>query len=351
MVNYKPNNASTQNVEQKYNEDFEYSIKPKTKKYRSEKYNKNTRVIRFFLISLIFVVITFCVAVIGFNYIGNRNFKEVFYSVSSLKINNKVRVIQISDLHKSSYGNDNSKLIDRVKKLKPDLIIYTGDCLDKLDDSTTNIVDLCSKLSNVAPSYYIYGNNEIEKYYDIYLTQDDLDAKFGFNDDNRIPQKLIDITDSFEKELENVGVKVLKNEYDTILVGKTKVDVFGVLTSNPSSFWPYAGENFDKFIFSDTGNLKITAIHEPFIFEEFSPDSWGDLMLAGHTHGGTVRVPVLGPLYTHEGGFFPQRDGKFVYGRYEVAGSPLIVSSGLDNKTFLRINNEPELIIVDVNRF
>ena len=95
----------------------------------------------------------------------------------------------------------------------------------------------------------------------------------------------------------------------------------------------------------------MTAVHEPFIFEEFAPDFWGDLMLAGHTHGGVMRIPVLGPLFTKEGGLLPERGGSFVYGRYDAAGKPLIVSSGLENSSIFRINNQPELVIIDINKF
>ena len=98
-------------------------------------------------------------------------------------------------------------------------------------------------------------------------------------------------------------------------------------------------------------NLKITAIHEPLIFEKFKHESWGDLMVCGHTHGGVVRLPIFGPLYTHEGGLLPEKNGDYVYGRYEVEGSPLIISSGLENRNIFRINNRPELVIIDVNKF
>ena len=74
-------------------------------------------------------------------------------------------------------------------------------------------------------------------------------------------------------------------------------------------------------------------------------------MVCGHTHGGVVRVPILGPMFTKEGGLFPERNDKFVYGRYDVAGRPLIVSSGLENLNVLRINNQPELVIIDINKF
>ena len=303
------------------------------------------------IFSLIFIILAASVAVVGYNYLENQNFRETFYCVSSLKVNNKIRIVQISDLHNCSFGNNNDKMINRIEKLKPDLIIYTGDIIDSKSKSDDTIIKLCASLSKLAPSYFVYGNNEVEKYYDNPLTQDSLDKKFGFNNDTRDPNKLLEITDSLEEELEGVGVKVLKNGSDTITVGSTNVDIFGVLTSNPSSFWSYAGDSFDEFIYNDENNLKITAIHEPLIFEEYTPNTWGDLMLAGHTHGGTAKIPLVGPAYTHDGGIFPERAGHFVYGRYDVQGRPLIVSSGLENTNFLRINNQPEIVIVDINKF
>lgn len=323
----------------------------KTINIGNEKLKRNLKIAKLFVISLFFVCITMMIALIGCNYISNRTFKESFYSVSSIKSDDKIRVIQISDLHNSIYGKNNKKLIDRVKKLKPDIILYTGDCVDSGKKSIERIAQLCGELSKTAPSYYIYGNNEVELFYDVLLNQDALDEKFGFDDKNRNPDKLTEIEDALEKELKKKGVKVLKNEMDSIKIGSTEVDIFGVLTSNPSSFWSYAGKNYDKFIYENTSNMKIMAIHEPFVFEEYSPDFWGDLMVCGHTHGGTMKVPVLGPLYTHEGGFLPARKGGYVYGRYDVSGKPLIVSSGLDNKNIFRINNKPELVIIDVNRF
>ena len=210
---------------------------------------------------------------------------------------------------------------------------------------------MASKLSEIAPSYYVYGNNEVESIYGFPLNEKELDEKFGFNKTNRDETALSELEDSFEEKLEEAGMKVLKNEKDTIKIKTMTVDIYGVLTSNPSSFWSYSEKAFADYLYENTDNLKITAVHEPFIFEEFTPDFWGDLMVCGHTHGGVVRLPIFGPLFTHEGGLLPERNGDFVYGRYNVAGNPLIVSSGLENKTIFRINNQPELVIIDINKF
>ncbi len=317
----------------------------------SPKTKKNIRAVKFFAIGMVFVCVATAIIVILCSYIENRNFRETFYTTSSIKVDSSVRVVQLSDLHCSSYGINNKKLLERIEALKPDIIICTGDIVDSSKEDVDFAVSLGKSLSKIAPSYYVYGNNEVETIYDIPLSENELDKKFGFNENNRDETALLKIKDSFEEKLEAAGIKVLKNEKDTIKVKTMNVDVYGVLNSNPSSFWSYSGKAFSDYLYENTDNLKITAIHEPFIFEEFQSDFWGDLLLCGHTHGGVVRVPVLGPLFTLEGGLFPERSDSFVYGRYSAAGKPLIVSSGLENSNVLRINNQPELVVIDINRF
>lgn len=316
---------------------------PKTK--------KNIKAFKFFAIGMVFVCVAMSVIIVLCSYIGNRNFTETFYNTSSIKVDSRVRVIQISDLHKASFGKNNERLFERVRALKPDIIICTGDIVNSATDDVEYAVSLANGLSKIAPSYYIYGNNEVESIYDFPLNEKELDEKFGFDKNNRDEKALLDLEDPFEDKLENAGITVLKNEKDTIQVKTMTVDVYGVLTSNPSSFWSYSEKAFSDYINENPDNLKITAAHEPFIFEEFSPEFWGDLIVCGHTHGGVVRVPVLGPLYTHEGGLLPERAGDFVYGRYDAAGKPLIVSGGLENSNLLRINNQPELVIIDIDKF
>lgn len=312
---------------------------------------KNIRAVKFFIVGMVFVCIATAVIVVLCSYIGNRNFRETFYITSSIKVDSRVRVVQLSDLHGASYGKNNENLINRIEALEPDIIICTGDMVDSAKDDAGFAVSLSKELSKIAPSYYVYGNNEVESIYDFFLNEKDLDKKFGFTADNRDETALLKIEDSFEEKLKSAGIKVLKNEKDTIKVKNMNIDIYGVLTSNPSSFWSYSEKSFANYIYENPDNLKIMAVHEPFIFEEFHPDSWGDLMVSGHTHGGVVRVPVLGPLFTHEGGLFPERSGDFVYGRYNTAGSPLIVSAGLENSNVFRINNQPELVIIDINKF
>ena len=56
--------------------------------------------------------------------------------------------------------------------------------------------------------------------------------------------------------------------------------------------------------------------------------------------------------YEHSHGLLPElQSDTLIYGLYELSNRPLIVSSGLSNRGMIRVNNQPELVIVDVNRY
>ncbi len=313
---------------------------------------RRIKAVKLFVTGIVCVCFAAAVLYVLANYVENRSFRETFYTASSIKIDSPIRVIQLSDLHASVYGDENEALLERIEALKPDIILCTGDIVNSAETEAEYAIELSEKLSKIAPAYYIYGNNEKETIYDFALNEQALDEKFGFEAGTRDENALLQLPDAFEEKLENAGVKVLKNEMDTITVKGMQVDVYGVLTSNPSCFWSYSENAFLGYLYENPDHVKITAVHEPQIFEDFNPDSsWGDLAVCGHTHGGIVRVPLLGPLYTHEGGLFPDRSGCYVYGRYDDAGTPLIVSGGLENGNVLRINNRPELVVIDINKF
>lgn len=97
----------------------------------------------------------------------------------------------------------------------------------------------------------------------------------------------------------------------------------------------------------DQYDLRICIAHVPTYFPEKLENYSFDLGLAGHTHGGIVRVPKLGPLYSMEEGLLPEYGG----GSYTLANkATLIVSRGLgDSSEWPRINNVPELSVIDIN--
>ena len=324
-----------------------YASEKKDGKPKKANYNRGVKNI---VASLICLVLALVLGVISINFIANRKFKENFYSVSINKTKDNFRIIQLSDLHTSTYGKDNADLIDRITKLEPDIIILTGDCVDQ-DATADNTVSLCTALAKIAPTYYIYGNNECQKAFSNAMTLESLDELTGQPGETKDSQKLYDLDNGLKKTLEATGVKVLFNESDLITIGSTDIRIFGTLTSNPSAFWSYAGTAFNSFLNENTDEIKIFACHEPLLLETLEDEKWGDLVLCGDTHGGVVRLPGIGALYTRDDGLFPEKRGAMVYGKYKLGSSQVIVSSGLENKNPLRIFNQPEIVIVDVNNY
>lgn len=326
--------------------------RPRAEKAETKRKTKRGKahVLRNIMASLICLVLAFALGVIGVNYVANRKFKENFYSVGITGTYENFRVIQLSDLHDSVYGKDNAALLDRIGKLDPDIIVLTGDCVDQ-DADVAPAVSLCRALADIAPTYYIYGNNECAKAFSCTMTLEALDAAIGATDDDRDVQKLYALDNGLRATLEETGVKVLFNESDLITIGENRIRIFGTLTSNPSAFWPYAGEAFNRFITENEDEIKLFLCHEPLLLETLDEAYWGDLVLCGDTHGGVLRLPGFGALYTRADGFLPERKGAMVYGKYQHNLSQVIVSSGLENRNPLRLFNQPEMVIADINKY
>lgn len=326
--------------------------RPRAEKAETKRKTKRSKahVLRNIMASLICLVLAFALGVIGVNYVANRKFKENFYSVGITGTYENFRVIQLSDLHDSVYGKDNAALLDRIGKLDPDIIVLTGDCVDQ-DADIAPAVSLCRALADIAPTYYIYGNNECAKAFSCTMTLEALDAAIGATDDDRDVKKLYALDNGLRAALEETGVKVLFNESDLITIGENRVRIFGTLTSNPSAFWPYAGEAFNRFITENEDEIKLFLCHEPLLLETLDEAYWGDLVLCGDTHGGVLRLPGFGALYTRADGFLPERKGAMVYGKYQHNLSQVIVSSGLENRNPLRLFNQPEMVIADINKY
>ena len=308
------------------------------------------------LLSLVLLAVAAAAAILGGSYMANQDFRETFYQTASGKVGEGLRIIQISDLHGTDFGGDNQELIRRIELLKPDLIAMTGDCVEQDDPDWDVTLELCRQLTELAPVCYVYGNDEEQLMYGCKMTLSDIDDLLDCGEDDRDASKFRELDDALRDDLEAAGVHVLLNETVTLELGGVMVDVYGVLTANPSAFWPYAEESYGAFAEEDTDHFKLMLCHEPYLFETFQGGQWADLVLCGHTHGGVVRLPYVGGVYETGHGLFPELgdapgEESLIYGRYTVGTTPLIVSGGLSNRGVIRVNNRPELVIIDVSRY
>ena len=267
----------------------------------------------------VLLAVAVLLGVVGISAIIDSNrLEKTFYQVKSNKVTDNIRIVCLSDMHLKEFGKDNENLIHEVDKLSPDLIALVGDMnMENKPDKYDAVINLCVKLNEIAPVYYSLGNHEI-------------DAML-FRGSN------------IYKDVKKAGIKIMNNETETVTIGGTDIDIIG-LTQNPTEFEEYGKAFFDKAM-SATDNFKLVLNHYPEQFFGTLDDYNIDLALAGHAHGGQVRLPWIGGMYAADQGFFP----KLCDGYHEIGNSRLLITRGLGKSGLCpRIFNKPEIMVVDI---
>ena len=229
---------------------------------------------------------------------------------------NGFRIVQVSDLHNEVLGEENSRILEKLEKAAPDIVVLTGDLIDRSKTDVEVAISFAQNACSIAPTYYINGNHENV------LTQDEYVV--------------------FCDRLSSVGVTVLENESAVIEKNGEYISLVGVIDE---SFGIVSNEMLLD-LKSETADFSILLSHRPKDFSRYAACGY-DLVLCGHLHGGQFRLPFLGGLYAPSYGIFPEYDG----GMYERDGSVLIVSRGVGNSSFpVRFNNPRELVLVELVR-
>ena len=279
------------------------------------------------------------------NVIINRSFEVTYYRLFSEKLSSDIRIALLTDLHQTVYGEKNSELLDEIRGQSPDLILIAGDSINRRSPDLDYIIDLCRELTEIAPVYYGLGNHENEVIYG-----DDLNIEMLEKRADELPLDKEDLSPLIEDdrlltELGKMGVHVLQNQAEEVDINGDRLLIGGIST-NESSFWPYSGNFVTGFAEADDSFFKLLISHRPEPVMRYIPDYDIDLVVSGHNHGGQVRIPGIGGLFSPDEGFFPEYDG----GYYRTHKLRMIVSRGLGNHSlFPRVFNRPELVIIDIN--
>ena len=272
------------------------------------------------VLGLVLLVIAAAVLTVAVNLVINRNFTVTFYQVRSDKVSGNIRIAELADLHNKEYGPKNEKLIAKIRALHPDMIVYAGDMMTYQNDDYSVLFDLSDQLSRIAPIYACYGNNELDQYL--------------FRDKQ------------FADQFKSHNVNLLSNEAKDVEVNGSVVQLVAV--SDDAKQFDIETNNAKKFLeaLEPTNNCRICLTHYPELFHDKLLNRGIDVALTGHAHGGLIRLPRIGGLYSTGEGFLPD----FTSGVITVEdGASVVVSRGLGDSGFIpRINNQPELVIVDI---
>ncbi len=227
-----------------------------------------------------------------------------------------ITMVSLSDLHYPNNGIKMDRLEKELSIINPDLVFFTGDIFD--DNCTKNDIDtLLPFFEKVAhkPTFYVIGNHEIGFVHYDYLL----------------------------KSLENLGIKVLLNEYVTTNVKNTTVTIMGL---NDASLLTI--ENIPNQEDIPLHSPKILLAHRAELFENYSTAPVAikpDIVFSGHSHGGQIRIFNRG-LYAPDQGFFP----KYTSNKYTNNNTTMFVSRGLgDSSNDFRMFNSYHLIAVTIS--
>ena len=269
---------------------------------------------------IIFVVSMAIMVSIGSIYVykGSKTIDVTTYQVESSKITSEIRVALLTDLHSTEIDEGNKNLIQSIKDCKPDIICYSGDMINWSDTNYEVTLNLTRELVKIAPVYYGLGNHEYYKYV----------------------EKNRDFIDMFQK----AGAIMLNNTYETVEINGNIIDI-GCVCEAPEQYEKYKPDIVDRMEQSE--HSKLLLAHAPELYMGTLNEKDIDLSLAGHAHGGQIRIPYIGGLYTPDQGFLPE----LTAGMYEYDKTTLIISRGLGDHTFVpRINNNPELVIINISQ-
>lgn len=264
-----------------------------------------------------------CLGIIGILiliiYLGRDESLEInHYKVTSKKVTTEIRIVQISDLHSTKFGENQKELLSNIRKQSPDLIFITGDVLVENGD-LTNCRDLFKEVVKIAPTYYVTGNHE-------------------YRDKN--PKNLFKILDTY-------NIIKLFDENKEIKVKDNIINISGLDDSEGNNYWNRNKKDIERLekIKYNNKYLSLLLSHRPELVDSYSQTDY-DVIFTGHAHGGQVRIPgIIAGVIAPNQGLFP----KYTKGVYDLnKKTKMIVSAGLAVNNVARLNNRPDLVVVSI---
>ncbi len=261
-------------------------------------------IIKAFKISLIVLVLGF----ISFFYTTYISTVKIVVNEKRI-INNKIpnsfnglKLIQFSDLHYGStfFYEETKKLVALINERKPDLVVFTGDLID--DD-------------------YDLKNKEQEKLIKLLQSIDTTLGKYAVMGEED--------GEHFNTILKQSDFIILNNEYDLIYNKENSPILItgqGSLLKNENK--PDEAFKYFKEEGANQNIYTISLIHEGDSYNNFKETYKADLVLAGHSHNGEIKLPFIGPLIKFTG-------AKSYYNSfYQEENTSIYISSGLGTKKF-----------------
>lgn len=201
-----------------------------------------------------------------------------------------LRVLHISDLHLTPYDRARQRWVSRLTALEPDLVVDTGDNIAAVD-AVPFVTRTLGRLLEV-PAVFVWGSNDYfgPKFKNplLYLTRPDRRAQ--------IHPKTLPWRD-LRGEFARAGWRELTNASTRMTLGGLRIEFRGTDDAHlEHDNYPEVAGPVDR----SEVDLAIGVTHAPYrrVIDAMTADGL-DLIMAGHTHGGQLCVPLRGALVTN----------------------------------------------------
>lgn len=199
----------------------------------------------------------------------------------------RLRVLHLSDLHLVPGQLKKREWVSSLRELKPDAVVATGDFLSH-EDAIADVISTLEPLSDI-PAAFVLGSND-------YFAPKPLNpAKYLRGPSQVEPHRPMLPWGDLVKGLVAAGWVDLSNARTTMTIGELTVDLRGVDD-------PHIGrDRYAEVAGPSSGtDFSLGVTHAPYLrVIDAMADDGADLILAGHTHGGQLRVPGYGALVTN----------------------------------------------------
>lgn len=261
-------------------------------------------------------------------FFDSNRFVTRTYEIRSEKLTKHCRFVLLADLHNKSFGKGNHRLLSAIEEISPDAILTAGDMLTAVRGADfTNALSIMEKLAAKYPVYYGMGNHEY---------------RLGL-----YPEHYPGMYEGYLEGLKKAGIEPLINE--TAYLPAWNIAVCGAQIDRDYyrhfRRMPMEPSYLPKLLGTpEEGCFQLLIAHNPVYFDAYA--EWGaDLVVAGHVHGGIMRLPLFGGVLSPMLTLFPVYDG----GIFHEKESTMILSRGLSSHTPpIRIFNPGELIVIDL---
>ncbi len=246
------------------------------------------------------------------------------------KISRPLKILHLSDIHFALPNVMLSRFFNRLAAEEFDLAVLTGDIID-CEEGIHNAVENLRKIKTRYGFFAVFGNHD---YYDYRLKD-----IFLHNFPGQSKPEALNPTDILQAALEGIGIRVLRNRTEEILAEGTPVLIHGL--DDPTTGRASIRETLASY---DPAKINLLLTHSIDAFLDISEHEI-DLSFSGHSHGGQVRFPVIGPIFTHT-----TIGRAYVDGIVTLKGAVCSVSRGLGygrNLAF-RLLCPPEAVVLNV---